>query len=1294
MKIKKIAPILIAVLLVFAGVLISNIMIRDVSAAEGTTVIFHYHRDDGNYDGWNMYYWDDGDNSRFGSVSFTAEDSFGKVAVLTTSNTISKMGVIVRKSADGNDWAQKDWEADRFITISGGKAEVWINSGQEAIQTSAPSGHSPYTEPADAITVNIHYYRYAEDYTGWSFWLWPQNGDGFNCNFTSGDSYGVVSSYRISKSIGKLGFIVKYNDWEKREPGGDRFIDLSKAKNGVLDVYLLENDSNVYYTSATIDKSQRIFNASIKSFNQIALTLSKPIDVGSTAASVFTVKDSSGTTKSVTGISSADGNNNTKNIILALGSDVDITKTYTVSSTQFKEKQAVMGEIYSSSKFITSYTYSGSDLGATYSKNSTTFKVWAPIATDVTLNLYSAGNGGSAYKTVKMTKGTGGVWQTSVAGDLNKVYYTYSITNYGVKKETVDLYARATGVNGQRGMVIDLSTTNPSGWNTDSNPFTGKAATDASIYELHIRDFTIDSSSGVTNKGKYLGLTEKGTTNKTGQTTGLDYIADLGVSHVQILPMYDYSPNSVDETKLNTAQFNWGYDPYNYNVPEGSYSTDPYKGEVRVNEMKQMIQAFHNEGIAVVMDVVYNHTAESENSWFNITVPGYYYRMNADGTFSNASGCGNEVASDMTMVRKYIVDSVVYWAKEYHVDGFRFDLMGILDMETMKLLRAELDKIDPSILLYGEGWTGGSSTLDESLRAVKSQTHMMPGVGAFSDDIRDGARGNISYAPGTGFISGATGYETKIKATVVGATYNTNINYWDAGTSAWAGAPTQTINYVSCHDNHTLWDKINSSAGSESLANRIKMNKLAAGMIYTSQGVPFMLSGEEILRTKPAVGGGFDHNSYKSPDSTNSVKWDVLNDATYQDVHDYYQGLIAFRNAHASLRMTTTAQIQNNLSFLNTGSANTVGFVISNKPNGEVSDKVCVIYNANKYAVTVSVPYGTWNVCVKNGKAGTDAIMTFTGSEITVDAISCLAMVQGTLAPDTSFSVPDVVGMDVNEARKLLEGTKYRLNVNIEWQTSNTVDENKVISSNPATGAKLSKGDSITIYASLGKEIVNVKVPNLINKTEAEAKDTLVGLGLKVTINYQYDDNVGNGIVVAQSSANGTMIAKGSAVEITVNISSAGDSLDNDNGSVDEPLQEDDKEVSDDGSKDDGTDSPSDKDENDSEDLETPEGSEDEDDSGDSGVTGDENMDSSEDVDKEDSGETDKPNNNVDDTTEDSQTNTDTTQNGSKNKFPGWVIPLIIVVIVGGAAITLVIINKQKVATQEDDDADLTEDDE
>lgn len=1282
MKIKKIIPV-IAVLLVLLGGFIAGLAIKDVEGASTTTVIFHYNRPDGNYDGWNIYFWDKNDNTKYGSVGFSASDTFGKIAILSLDSSISEMGVIVRKNVDGNDWAEKDWSNDRFITISAGKAEVWINSGVEQIATSAPSGHKPYVEPADSVTVNFHYYRYADDYAGWSFWLWPQNGDGFNSNFTSGDSYGVISSYRVSKSVGKVGFILKLNNWENREPGGDRFVDLSKAKNGVLDVYLIENDSNIYYTENTVDKSQRIFNASFSDFNKLVLRLSKPIDVGGSDASSFTVKDSSGGSCTISSVTSADGNTNTKNVVLNLAADIDITKTYKVTSTLFKEKTATMGDIYNSSKFVNNYTYSGNDLGAVYSKSSTTFKVWAPIASQVKLNLYKAGNGGSAYETVTMQKASGGVWQATVSGDLNKIYYTYSVTNYGTTKETVDLYARTTGVNGQRGMVVDLTSTNPSGWSSDTNPFIGKKPTDASVYEVHIRDFTIDSSSGVTNKGKYLGLTENGTKNSTGQSTGLDYIVDLGVSHVQLLPMYDYSPNSVDETKLSTPQFNWGYDPYNYNAPEGSYSTDPYHGEVRVNEMKQMIQAFHNEGIAIVMDVVYNHTAESENSFFNITVPGYYYRMNADGSFSNASGCGNEVASERTMVRKYIIDSVAYWAEEYHINGFRFDLMGILDMETMKQLRTKLDAIDSSILLYGEGWTGGSSVLSESLRAVKSQTHMMPGVGAFSDDIRDGSRGNISYAPGKGFVSGATGMEERIKAGIVGAVWHGGVNYYTSGTMTWAGSPTQTINYVSCHDNHTLWDKINSSNAGDSLNDRIKMNKLAAGIVYTSQGVPFMLSGEEILRTKPATGGGFDHNSYRSPDSTNSVKWNTLNDASYREVYEYYQGLIAFRNAHASLRMTSATDIQNNLSFIDTGSANAVGFVIKNKPNGEVSDAICVIHNANKNAITVTVPHGTWNVCVKNGKAGTGSIMSFTGSQITVDGISTLAMVQGTLAPDTSFEVPDVTGMDVNEARKLLEGSKYRLNVDIQWKTDDSVAEDKVISMTPAAGTKLSKGGSVTIYASLGKQVVNVTVPDLKNKTEAEAKDILVGLGFKVVIKYQHNDDLAGGVVVSQSQPSGASLAKGSSIEITINISSdeemeapsdepeagtedGGNS--GDSGNVEEGTGNE-KDTAGDGGNDGGNEKPD-------SDNEKPTGE----------IVTDENGEAATD----ENGET-MTNPIVEDgqkeTSSESEKQSDKKNNGG---MPAWGIVIIVLVVISSVGVvTFFIIKKNKAEISEDENTDL-----
>lgn len=438
--------------------------------------------------------------------------------------------------------------------------------------------------------------------------------------------------------------------------------------------------------------------------------------------------------------------------------------------------------------------------------------------------------------------GEKGVWSCEKQGDLNGVYYTYSIKIGNKTNEAVDLYARTTGVNGDRGMVVDLSATNPEGFEEDVRP-AFENPTDAVIYEIHVRDLSSDASSGISNTGKFLGFTETGTTNPDGLATGIDHIKDLGVTHVQILPSYDYA--TVDETKLDTPQFNWGYDPKNYNVPEGSYSTDPYHGEVRINEMKQMIQAFHENGIRVNMDVVYNHTFNIENSWYQKTVPDYFYRKVGEN-YSNASGCGNETASDRAMVRKYIVDSVVYWAKEYHIDGFRFDLMAVHDIETMNAVRAALDEIDPSIMVYGEGWTGGDCAIPSSQQALKANMAKIDRVGAFSDDIRDGIKGSVFDAQDKGFISGKDGMEESVKFGIVGATPHPQVMTFknDKGSKSWAAQPGQSINYVSCHDNLTFWDKLAISNADDSEETRIQMNKLGSAIILTSQGVPFFKQGK------------------------------------------------------------------------------------------------------------------------------------------------------------------------------------------------------------------------------------------------------------------------------------------------------------------------------------------------------------------------------------------------------------------------------------------------------------------
>ena len=446
-----------------------------------------------------------------------------------------------------------------------------------------------------------------------------------------------------------------------------------------------------------------------------------------------------------------------------------------------------------STYFNDELVYDGNDLGAVYTKEKTTFRIWTPAAGKVSLNLYEQGDGDNLIETIPMTADVKGTWVCEKTGDLNGVYYTYSVQIGNKVNEVVDLYARSAGVNGNRGEILDLQATDPDGFDADVRPAFNNA-TDAVIYEVHIRDLSSDASSGIRNAGKFLGLTERGTKNREGLATGLDHILDLGVTHVQILPSFDYA--TVDETKPDTAQFNWGYDPKNYNVPEGSYSTDPYHGEVRVNEMKQMIKTLHENGIRVNMDVVYNHTYHLADSWFQKTVPDYYYRKNGNH-YSDGSGCGNETASERAMMRKYIVDSVVYWATEYHIDGFRFDLMGVHDLDTMKAVRKALDQVNPDIMVYGEGWTGGESALPAAQLATKNNIYRLDRVGAFSDDIRDGIKGSVFDFLDKGFVSGKDDMEENIKFSVVVATPHSQVTLTKAGDKCtnWSGQPGQSINY-------------------------------------------------------------------------------------------------------------------------------------------------------------------------------------------------------------------------------------------------------------------------------------------------------------------------------------------------------------------------------------------------------------------------------------------------------------------------------------------------------------------
>jgi len=636
--------------------------------------------------------------------------------------------------------------------------------------------------------------------------------------------------------------------------------------------------------------------------------------------------------------------------------------------------------MYSTAEFEAQYTYDGDDLGALWTKDFTTFRVWAPTADSVKVNLYEAGKAGveDRIDQIDMVPDVNGTWVATGKGNLNGVYYTYEVTVDGKVNEACDPYARTTGVNGQRAMVIDLASTNPEGWEKDVDPNYGKNVTDAVIYELHVRDLSSDASSGIQNVGKFLGLIETGTVNSQGVSTGLDHMKKLGITHLHLLPSYDYA--SVDETDPE-AGFNWGYDPVNYNVPEGSYSTDPYNGEVRVKEMKQMIKGLHDNGISVILDVVYNHVSNAETFCFNQIVPGYFSRISGEGVYSNGSYCGNDTASERAMVRKYIVDSVKYWADEYHMDGFRFDLVGLIDTQTINEVVAEVHKTHPNVIFYGEGWTMPTQLTKEGFTmTTQPNSTEVPGFAFFSDTLRDSMRGPISQNNENGYLAGKGGHTSTIRDCFMGK-------------ATWCKSPTQTVNYASCHDNMTLYDRLTQSCPEDSVEDRIRMNNLAAAIYMTSQGIPFIHAGEEMLRSKPLWSGGFDHNSYKSSDKVNSLKWDDLNDPKYQAVVDYYAGLIAFRKAHPALRMTDAAEVESHISMLPGLDFNVVACQISSGANGEEND-IIAVFNPKKSETVVDLPEGDWKIYVNADAAGTTVLGGAQG-QVTVEPISAMVLVKG-----------------------------------------------------------------------------------------------------------------------------------------------------------------------------------------------------------------------------------------------------------------------------------------------------------
>ena len=756
-----------------------------------------------------------------------------------------------------------------------------------------------YDIPREDGCNKLTFYWYGEgvDYEKCDMWIWYPNADGRGYLFHPCE-YGVKVVLNVPEEVAEVGFIVRKNC---SDPGGTSWGDATKDYDGdryakiegpETEVYLKPGDGAMYKSNdggKTLYQENVLSLAGMISMNEIKYTLTPATRI--TSLDQIKVTEDGGRELTIESLSSL--NNEVIFGIIKLAEELDISKSYTLTIEGFDPKPVVPTEVFDSEAFNEKYAYDGDDLGATLTADGTVFKLWAPTAESVMLNLYSEGAGGEAYQQpIEMERGEKGVW-SATASCGNRTYYTYTVkTALGIN-EIVDPYAKAVGVNGDRGMVVDLDATDPEGWENDTF-FDGiDSYSEAIVWEVHVRDFS-NKIMDCENPGKYLAFTETGLTNSFGQPVGLDYLKDLGITHVHLQPVYDYA--TVDESS-DAPQFNWGYDPKNYNAPEGSYSYDPTSGALRIAEFKQMVKALHEAGIGVIMDVVYNHTYSADSN-FSKAVPYYYYRYDGLGDLSNGSGCGNETASERCMFRKFMVDSVSYWASEYHLDGFRFDLMALHDVETMQAVEQAVHAINPRAMIYGEGWTGGTTPLRDNLRANQANIHQIVpsegaigGVAVFNDAIRDGLKGSVFDAKDKGYINGAAS-----KGTADKVIFGLNGGQKNAAVS-WGVERGEVINYMDCHDNNTIWDKLELSNPDNTEEERLEMLRLGLETIMISKGTPFILAGSEFLRTK-----GGDHNSYNSSDEVNNLDWESLQPGTpAMQMHDLFRALVAMRKANSFL---------------------------------------------------------------------------------------------------------------------------------------------------------------------------------------------------------------------------------------------------------------------------------------------------------------------------------------------------------------------------------------------------------
>ena len=834
------------------------------------------------------------------------------------------------------------------------------------------------------MRLRVHYFRYDQAYDGWDLWLWPKGHEGGAYPFEGSmplpehpESLMRYADVTLPDlPVSEVGLIIRHEGWNSRDWDSDRYVNLVMfPPNRRVNLYVVQNTEQILLHPDRISFIPTAERAIFRSYREIYIQLQAPCEDAATEP--FMVIGNGIPRR----IDRTEQLGNARTWLLTLHEDWVTGETCTVFKKGFESFDVQYGSLYDTAEFERLYAYDGDDLGCRPTGTETRFRIWAPTAARIEANLFRGSSDSFAERVLPMEPDRNGTWVLQVPEDLSGWYYTYNVYTGGGLQEVCDPNAVGLGINGTRALVARPGDSNPPGWDEAAHILPAHP-TDAIFYEVHIRDFTIHPDSGAVNKGLFLGLAELGTKTPDGTLTGLSHLVELGVTHVHLMPIFDFF--TIDESRQHQGQFNWGYDPHLYNAPEGSYTTNPADGPGRIRELKEMILALKRQGIGVIMDVVYNHTYHSLDSEFNKLVPGYFYRTDAAGNFSNGSGCGNETASERYMVRKTIIDSVLYWAREYRIDGFRFDLMALHDIDTMNGIRRALDDYHPGLLLYGEGWTGGASMLDPARAAHKGNAVRLLRVGFFNDNTRDAIKGDSFLAESGGFINGQAFRREGVKYGIVGAIPHPQVDAFRAtGAGAWAGYPWHCVNYAASHDNLTLYDKLVATGSAASELDAVRRTNLAGVLVLLSQGIPFTLSGTEFLRTKQGM-----HNSYNMPDAINQIDWNRK--TRFRASFDYHAGLIRLRKAHPAFRMISPEEIRMNLQFLNTPE-HIVAWLLRNHANGDTWQEILGACNTGSDSETIRLNTAAdWHVVVDDRTAGTETLATISGDAITLPPTGAL----------------------------------------------------------------------------------------------------------------------------------------------------------------------------------------------------------------------------------------------------------------------------------------------------------------